>query len=252
MVKREGQCFKGLTILKATSQRNGCAPTLVGYMMFQTGEEKTCKRGRKRCRHRHWVQVKQLFVQRRFRSMGAGRLLLAEMMKKLSNEERDDIRLSVLELNKAAVQWYRAQGFLIMGVSRELIGCREDANVLVYQEMHRIGGERLEELEGTIPTIFKTEIINEVLTIRYPDGSGDYVVKVTDYHEQARLHHVDSAGYSLWDDDSFVDTVDINEFHRDGHITFHRHLSYIFREVELEKRAVRRAKADARAIAKLA
>merc|ERR1739841_463939 len=80
-------------------------------------------------------------------------------------------------------------------------------------------------LPATRHTFFKEEIIGEVMSIDYPDGSGLFIVKVTAYEANTRWHHVDSDGLSLWDNESFTDVVDVNDFFRKGVIRFHRRLS---------------------------
>merc|ERR1712032_754356 len=145
---------------------------------------------------------------------------------------------SVLELNHGAMCWYRSVGFAIVRLYTEFVGEREQANVIVFLEMQRREGSL------GVPTLFKGEVVNEVITIDYPDKSGAYQVRIVDYDGHRRWHHVDSCGLSLWDGETFTDLVDLNVFFRDGHISFARPLSLVHRDVELSKREARRAKAD--------
>merc|ERR1712032_1356072 len=88
--------------------------------------------------------------------------------------------------------------------------------------------------------MFGEEVVGEVITIRYPDESGIFPVKIICYYELSRLHMVDSHGLSdkLREED---------EFNRDGHITFYRHLCQIYREVALKNRQERKEKREAKA-----
>jgi len=152
MIKRDEDCFQGLTILKAISRPSGGAPTMVGYIIFQVREQDRRKRRRKTKAgagssgsSEPWVLVKQIFVRHAVRHRGCGKLLFTSMLKALEGKEQEDIRLSVLDLNTTATQWYRSQGFMVVNLSQELIGLRDDANVIVYQEMRRLEGNRRAE-----------------------------------------------------------------------------------------------------------
>merc|ERR1711860_175202 len=107
-----------------------------------------------------WVLVKQIFVTHAVRKLGCGKLLFTSMLKALQGKEHEDIRLSVLDLNTTATQWYRSQGFIVINMSQELIGMRDDANVIVYQEMRRLEGDRRAEI-ATKPMLTKEELIRK-------------------------------------------------------------------------------------------
>lgn len=258
MVKRDDECFHGLHILKALTKPAGSGEqgALAGYIMFQVHEEKRIKRkgpGRRRANARGattvgpWSQVKQIFVRCDMRKRGCGKLLLTSMYRALGPREQQDVRLCVLDLNAAATQWYRSCGFVVTGLSLDRVGEREDYHVIVYQEMS-LRKDADETVPMSIPTLFRGEVIREVIRIDYPDQSGVFDVRIVGYDEKERWHYVDSRGLSLWDGECYTDVVNLNEFYVQGHVSFKRHLSLIHRDVELSKREARRAKAvEARA-----
>merc|ERR1712037_1018508 len=137
-----------------------------------------------------WTQLKQIFVRREWRRRGCGQLPLHSMTRALDGECCRDVRLSVLELNHGAMCVYRSVGFAIVRLYTEFVGEREQANVVVYHEMQRSDGN------PGVPALFRGEIVNEVITIDYPDKSGAYQVRIVDYDVCRRWHHVDSCGLS--------------------------------------------------------
>eukprot|EP00448_Togula_jolla_P019827 CAMPEP_0170579124 /NCGR_PEP_ID=MMETSP0224-20130122/5821_1 /TAXON_ID=285029 /ORGANISM="Togula jolla, Strain CCCM 725" /LENGTH=385 /DNA_ID=CAMNT_0010902137 /DNA_START=92 /DNA_END=1249 /DNA_ORIENTATION=+ len=251
MVRRQEAAFKDLIILKASApSKGGEKPTMVGFVMFQVHQaekRKPPKRGRPTYWDRvgcfgPWAQVKQIYVLPAFRRRGVGCALLTAMFQALPREARDDVRLSVLDLNPSATRWYRSFGFVVVSISRECLGDREDANVIVYQEMRCAAGEARLAAALTVPLIFRAEVLNQVVTVSYPDKSGVFDVRIVEYLEAEHWHKVDSAGLSVWDGESFTDTIDLNAFFRDGHVEFKRDLSLVYRDVELVKREARRVK----------
>lgn len=258
MVKRDEECFQKLFILKVMEQLNHAPPTMAGYIMFQVHEQvrpKRPKNGRGRQRGRGvgtrlaanaplgpWAQVKQVFVRKEVRRKGCGKLLFDTMIEALGPEECGELRLSVLDLNSVATKWYRSIGFIVVNLSREQIGFKDQVNVIIYQEMRRLSGAKRSE-PLLFPSLFKNEVMHEVITIDYPDKSGVYTVRIIGYDEQQRWHHVNSDQLSLWEGETFTDIINLNEFFRDGYITFQRHLSLIHRDVELSKRELKREKA---------
>jgi len=259
MVKRKQDCFRKLFILKVMEQMNGAPPTMGGYIMFQVHEAAKrpgSRRGRGGGRGAGggrsagafapvapWVQVKQVFVRKELRRKGCGKLLFDTMMGALSSEECAEVRLSVLDLNTVATRWYRRIGFSVVNLSREQIGPKDRANIIIYQEMRRINGVKRSDVLS-VPLLFRNEVVHEVITIDYPDKSGVFTVRITGYDEQQRWHYVDSSGLSLWDGDTFTDIVNLNQFFRDGFITFQRHLSLIHLDAEMSKRELKRSKAE--------
>ncbi|CAK0845323.1 unnamed protein product [Prorocentrum cordatum] len=247
MVNHDEECFRTLSILKASAKEASGATRLVGYIMFQVHDEsgRTPRRGGRHKRRdagpfRPWVQVKQIFVLKHLRRYGCGSQLLAAMLEALGR-----IRLSVLDLNAPAALWYRSKGFLVVGVCRELLGQKEEANVIVYQDMQRLDGSRkLEPL--AVPLLFRDEVVHEVVHIDYPDDGGSFDLRVVGFNERDKWHYVDSRGLSMWQGDCFVDEVDLNEYYRDGRVQFKRPLSLVWREGELRRRRERRARADER------
>merc|ERR1719329_663132 len=95
-----------------------------------------------------------------------------------------------------------------------------------------------------VPHLFKSEVVHEVITIDYPDKSGVFTVRITGYDEQKQWHYVDSSGLSLWDGETFTDIINVNEFFRDGYVSFQRPLSLIHRDAELLKRELKRGKPE--------
>ncbi|CAE8628061.1 unnamed protein product [Polarella glacialis] len=252
MVRKDQECFDNLTILKATvGHSNGHPAQMVGYIMFQTFKGSRSKR---RSPHESpWpsVQVKQIFVRQAHRKLGCGKFLLDSMLEDILIKAQDDVNLSVLDLNEAATRWYRSQGFVISGISKDFLGTREDANVIVYQAMQRLQGKPREKaaLKGKgPPNMFRADVLQEDIRIVYPDGSGTFDVKIVDFIEKGkdRLHAVDSAGLSLWDGETFTDQIDLNDFFRAGHVHFLRHLSLVMRDAELNKKLARQEKAQLR------
>jgi len=239
LVRREEAPFRKLVILKATA--NSAA---AGYIMYQPIDAaRPRRRAQGQCHAQGygrgpWTQLKQIFVRREWRRRGCGKLLLNSMIQALDGECCNNVRLSVLELNHVALRWYRSVGFAVFRLYTEFIGEREQANAILYLEMQRGEGN------VGVPALFKGEVVNEVITIDYPDKSGAYEVRIVGYDGHRKWHYVDSCGLSLWDGETFTDTINLNQFFRDGHISFSRPLSLVHRDVELSKREARRAKAD--------
>merc|ERR1712217_545582 len=131
--------------------------------------------------------------------------------------------------------------------SQDALGQKSQENVAVYEEMHRCVSGCSLCAEGVVNHMFGAEVVGEVITIRYPDESGIFAVKIIRYYERRQLHMVDSHGLSLREEDEFNDLINLNEFYRDGHITFYRHLCQIYREVALKNRQDRKEKREAKA-----
>lgn len=254
MIKRDEKCFQSLSILKAVAQLEGKPPKLVGYIMFQVHARAQKNYPKKRTRgwkHRQgqsdlpptWTQVKQIYVQDAWRRRGCGSRLFQQMLDGLQADEQEEVRLGVVDLNSKAMEWYRSKGFVIFNIMREFIGSREDANVIIYQEMRKVSGGRESDTQK-VPSFFKNEVLQEIIQIKYPDGSGVYDVMIVGYEENERFHYVDSAGLSLWEGDTFTDIINLNEYFRDGFINFRRMLSLIHRDVELLRRRTQQAKKD--------
>merc|ERR1712217_365196 len=132
--------------------------------------------------------------------------------------------------------------------SQDALGQKSQENVAVYEEMHRCVSGCSLCAEGVVNHMFGAEVVGEVITIRYPDESGIFAVKIIRYYERRQLHMVDSHGLSLWEEDEFTDLINLNEFYRDGYITFYRHLCQIYREVALKNRQERKEKREAKAL----
>jgi len=211
--------------------------------MFQVHEEERHKRGRRKVavRSGRWVQVNQIFVLQEWRKCGCGKSMFTSMLKQLKPAEYEDIRLSVVDLNVAATRWYRFHGFVVVNLFREFIGKRDDANIVIYQEMRRFSGSKLELM--AVPSLFKSEVIHQVITIDYPDKSGIFEVRIVGFDEKNRFHYVDSRGLSLWEGESFTDVVNLNELYRDGYVSFKTDLSLVHHDLELSKREMRKAEA---------
>lgn len=247
MIERSDECFEGLSILRAVTEFKGKA-VLAGFIMFQVHKEDKKKPrplpGRKRRRTgpaMPWVQVMQIFVRRELRHESCGKILFDSMTGAVTLEEAKDIRLSVLDLNGRATKWYRDQGFVVIQLIRELLGKSEEANVIVYQEMQRLHPDRLGGEEMEVPSLFRSEVLQEEIRVSYPgkDGGGVFDLRVVDYDAKCRFHITDSKGLSLWQGERFFDTINLNEYFRDGHVVFKRHLSLILRDFELAKRLSR-------------
>merc|ERR1712007_277998 len=146
------------------------------------------------------------------------------------------------DLNVAATQWYRFHGFVVVNLFREFVGQRDDANIVIYQEMRRFSGSKQGELMA-VPSLFKSEVIHQVITIDYPDKSGTFEVRIVGFDEKNRFHYVDSRGLSLWEGESFTDVVNLNELYRDGYVRFKTDLSLVHHDLELSKREMRKAEA---------
>jgi len=282
--------YGNLTILKAlTRPEDGEAEgKMIGYIMYSVhdasaprssshhhhqeangakpGPGRRRKRGRPQALEaaeagQPWAQVKQLFVDEEYRRHGTGKLLMNSMLEAVESEKIHDIRLQVLDLNTKAMEWYRSLGFVIVEFAREFLGERDEANIIVYQEMwwRGIAGTRLgvppaaDVVPPTmgwnmlLPPLFRAEVIHEVITIDYPENAGIFDVRITGYDEESRFHKVASSGLSLWDGDEFDDEIDLNTFYRAGFVKFQRNLCTIHRDRTVKKRSVRKAKAEQRA-----
>lgn len=159
--------YEDLSILKATAKnRDGKGDEIVGYIMFElhhkpetknltspvssTGSRRHSPSGSpgsspstlappKSSGTAPWTQVLQLFVDSSNRRRGVGRRLIETMQRSSEAQGVFDMRLQVVDLNIAAMEWYRSLGFVITEFSRIFLGGRDDANIVVYQEMWRSG-----------------------------------------------------------------------------------------------------------------
>eukprot|EP00931_Biecheleriopsis_adriatica_P079879 TRINITY_DN5321_c0_g1_i2.p1 TRINITY_DN5321_c0_g1~~TRINITY_DN5321_c0_g1_i2.p1 ORF type:complete len:370 (+),score=75.93 TRINITY_DN5321_c0_g1_i2:76-1185(+) len=245
MVKQEHECFQNLHIFVATlGTSNGHAAPFVGYIMYQV--HRGCGNKKKRALDESpwpYVQVKQIFVCPEYRHRGFGKRLFETMIEALDEQQREDLQLSVLDLNTTATTWYRSQGFVVSGLTWEFLGKRKDFHVVVYQSMHRLLGLPAESLKQKTGNIFRFEVIGEVISIEYPDGSGTFDVRIVGWLERDGVHCVDSRGLSDSDVPRFTDLVDLTAYFRDGHVRFQRNLSLVMRDVEMTKHYVRQDKA---------
>jgi len=81
------------------------------------------------------------------------------------------------------------------------------------------GRGRGKTLQTSKAKLFKDEVIGKVVEVNY-GAEGMYRVKVTRYDPEDGFHHVDSTGYSRWEDeegdDWFEDTINLNSMVRRG------------------------------------
>jgi hypothetical protein len=69
---------------------------------------------------------------------------------------------------------------------------------------------------------FGADVIGSVVDITYADPPTTYRLAVKSFDERTGLHMVDSAGFSDWDGEPFVDTIDLNSMSSLGRIQFVR------------------------------
>ena len=218
VIRKEEACYQGLTILKAT-RREGSRPVMAGYVMFEVhagGGGSHLPNGRWRPVHERksqaWAELKQIFVLQHMRRHRCGTTLFTSMLRSLNEEEHDDVCLNVLDFNVMALHWYRSRGFVVVGLTTKLLGPPETASVIVYERMRRCAVPR--DDFAAVPCLFKQEVVQELVTINYPDNSGIFDVRIVGYNNRQRWHKVDSEGLEqgTWIDDSFTDEVDLNLF----------------------------------------
>lgn len=231
IVKQEHRYYRDLYILLAREDGHEA-----GYVMYQVHKGK-----RKDAVASAYVEVKQIFVEPELRKRGLGKLLLDGMMQAVKGQQCHNIRLSVIDLNEAATRWYRVQGFVMIGLVWEYVGPADNSHLVAYQVMQKYSAAP-EQPVADRATFFRSEIIGEVVTITYPDGSGPFDVTIRGWIESDELHMVDSRSLSAWKGSSFTDLFDFNLALRDGRATFHRKLSLLLRDVEMTKAVVRQAK----------
>jgi len=231
IVKQEHRYYRDLYILVAREDGREA-----GYVMYQVHKGK-----RKDPVPSAYVEVKQIFVEPELRKRGLGKLLLDGMMQAVEGHQCQNIRLSVIDLNEAATRWYRVQGFVMIGLVWEYVGPADNSHLVAYQVMQKYSVTPQEPVTDRA-TFFRSEIIGEVVTITYPDGSGPFDVTIRGWIESDELHMVDSRSLSAWKGSSFTDLFDFNLALRDGRAAFHRKLSLLLRDVEMTKAVVRQAK----------
>merc|ERR1712157_475789 len=66
------------------------------------------------------------------------------------------------------------------------------------------------------------EVVGRVVDVHYADEEPPvtFRMRVVEYLAEEKFHLCDSEGLSLWDGESFDDTIDLNKMYADGHITF--------------------------------
>merc|ERR1719401_935005 len=169
------------------------------------------------------------------------------MIQAVEPQGTTDVHLQVIDLNLAAIQWYRSLGFFLLTLTKSVVGKASDSNMIVYLEMKwdpSLAGATLEKYIQTLPPMIKGEVLNEAISITYPDKPGVLDVEIVGYDGSSRLHFVSSSGLSFWDGDEFTDEVDLNNFFRSGRVKFKRPLSVICRNNLLLKRSQKQAKVD--------
>lgn len=253
MIKKE-QAVRGMHILKVSvriDKKSKGTAEMVGFLAYSVldGEWRrlpTSGRGRAAMSKSTFIQVHQIYVKEAYRRMGLGRKLFDYMAKAAGPEAAQDVRLSVCELNSAAVKMYRSLGFHIEKLTASPAGDRADCNMLAWLGMRRLFGSTASSQKA--PSLFKSEVVGEVCTIRYPK-EGAFAVRITKHLASKGWHGVNSLGLSTWDGEDFSDTIDLNNYFARGLVDFHRPLSLAFHDAELKKKASRKQKADARAAA---
>ncbi|CAE7538328.1 unnamed protein product [Symbiodinium natans] len=125
IVKQDHRYYRDLYILLA---REGDREA--GYIMYQVHKGK-----RKDAAPSAYVEVKQIFVEMELRKRGLGKLLVDGMMQAVEGQACQKIRLSVLDLNDEATNWYRKQGFVMIGLVWEYIGPKEKSLLVAYQAL---------------------------------------------------------------------------------------------------------------------
>lgn len=238
MVKQENAAFRNLHVLVVA---DGDPAVQVGYIMFHVHKSKRSRLENGHASPPH-VQVKQLFVRSSHRRQGLGSLLLDGMKKVAPGPETEDLRLSVLDLNEMAFTWYRSRGFVLTGVVWEYLGPQDNAHLVAYQVMQRLTRNSPGSVKSDKAILFRSEIIGEIVSIKYPDGSGPFYVTIRGWQESEKMHMVDSRNLSSWDGAPFTDLIDFNEAFTSGRASFHRELSLVMRDVEMTKLLAKEAK----------
>ncbi|CAE7241378.1 unnamed protein product [Symbiodinium necroappetens] len=172
IVKQEHRYYRDLYILLAREDGHEA-----GYVMYQVHKGK-----RKDAVASAYVEVKQIFVEPELRKRGLGKLLLDGMMQAVKGQQCHNIRLSVIDLNEAATRWYRVQGFVMIGLVWEYVGPADNSHLVAYQVMQKYSAAP-EQPVADRATFFRSEIIGEVVTITYPDGSGPFDVTIRGWIE---------------------------------------------------------------------
>lgn len=77
------------------------------------------------------------------------------------------------------------------------------------------------EEKGPLPP-FGPDVCGKVVDITYtlPGPPVTYRMRIVKFQPKNGWHKVDSRGLSLWDGESFTDTVDLNLMHTEGNIVF--------------------------------
>jgi len=246
MVLADMKCYKSLHVLKAMAvpSSGGGEPACVGYVMYETcGAGGGHAQGSKSAvRGQPWIDLKQIYVATPYRHQKCGSLLFEQMLAAVDDALREDVRICVLDLNTKGIRWFRSMGFIADDIRKEVIGNKDEVNVIAFVYMQR----RLHNgrpAEVPVPSLFKTEVVGEILAIDYPDNSGAFEVKVVDYDPRTKRHKVDTEGFCE-DGEEFSEDIDLNLFFRNGHVHFRRQLSLVHRDVELERKALRKRKAE--------
>jgi len=244
MISGDHPSYRGLTMLRVRA----ASGALAGYIMYEkVGVLSQPKGKRKRadavavpardagdC----FTLIRQFFVQRELRGLGHGRALLHAMLQALgSSEHGRDVRLSVSELNSIR-PWYRRLGFRTQSLTTTFVGCREEGNLIVFEDMRWFRGTTQPETQDA-PQLFNSNVLDEVLTVTYPDGSGTYRLRVMGYNRERNWHSCDSSNLSTWLGGSFTDLLDLNEYYMNGHAVFDRPLCLAFREQHFARRKKR-------------
>jgi len=81
---------------------------------------------------------------------------------------------------------------------------------------------RLAAAKPKAPSAFGKEILGRVIDVHYPDEDppATFRVRIMKFEENTGFFNVDSEGLSLWDGESFDDTINLNDMYSKGHIKF--------------------------------
>lgn len=221
---------RDLHCLKLTQGNN-----IIGFIEFEVKHIKDELAGNARD-----IYVRNLVVGAQRRRQGCGHMLYKAMLKFLGLGPLDVIRLSVMDLNQAAVNLYFKLGFKItQWYFRKL--SKDGGFRVIFLCMQNMRGERLDSEKPEslpislrdMPHLFKEEILGEHINIAYTDGScvGTRYASIKAYDKSSRtftvLHLPDSGKCKLlrhpaWQPAETSENICVNDLYSCGKLTFEK------------------------------
>lgn len=219
---------KSLHCLKLTRYQGDVAIT-AGFIDFEVRGIKDDLTGNVR-----EIYIRSIIVFRNLRRQGCGRKLYSALFQYLSPGELDVIRLYVVDLNLAAINFYFKLGFrMTQWFLRELGDAKRKRKPFkaVFLCMQKLRGDRPGAMAISLqnmPAIFAEQVIGHVIHVDSSDGEREWVQRavIKDYDSEKQLFSIAylEDGKNKAEDgvDNSIHDVDVNFLYSSGQLVFEK------------------------------